>query len=68
MEKSRNFQIDYVGRTNLCKHCTVTDHARGIMKLGISQRPHSPIAELSLPLEVVTISFAWKVRGSSEFT
>ena len=40
MEKSRNFQIVYVGRTNLCKHCT-TDHARGIMKLGISQRPHS---------------------------
>ena len=56
-EKSRNFQIVYVGRTNLCKHCT-TDLARGIMKLGISQRPHSPIAELSLPLEVVTISSA----------
>ena len=32
MEKSRNFQIAYVGCTNLCKHCT-TDHARGIMKL-----------------------------------
>ena len=31
MEKSRNFQIVYVGRTNLCKHCT-TDQARGIMK------------------------------------
>ena len=48
MEKSRNFQIVYVARTNLCKHCT-TAHVRG--KLGISLRPHSPIAELSLPLE-----------------
>ena len=61
MEKSRNFQIVYVGRTNLCKHCT-TDHVRGIMKLGISQRPYSPIAELSLPLEVVMISSAWRVQ------
>ena len=58
MEKSRNFQIVYVGRTNLCKHCT-TDHAIGIMKL--SQRPHSPIAELSLRL-VVTTSSAWRVQ------
>ena len=31
-----------------------------IMKLGISRPPHSPIAELSLPLEVVTISSARK--------
>ena len=31
MEKSRNFQIVYAGRTNLSKHCT-TDLARGIMK------------------------------------
>ena len=46
MEKSRNFQIVYVGHTNHCKHCT-TDHVKGIMKLRISQRPHSPIAELS---------------------
>ena len=53
MEKSRNFQIVYVGRTN---------HARGMMKLGISQQPHSPIAELSLPPEVVTISSAWRVQ------
>ena len=58
MENSRNFHIVYVGRTNLCKHCT-TNHARGIRKLGISQPPHSPIAELWLPLEVVTISSAW---------
>ena len=29
-----------------------------IMKLGIPRPPHSPIAELSLPLEVVTISSA----------
>ena len=56
MEKSRNFQIVYAGRTNLCKHLN-TDHARGIMKLGVSQPPHSPIVKLSLPLEVVTISY-----------
>ena len=43
MEKSRNSQIVYVGHTDLSKHCK-TDHARGIMKLGISQWPHSPIA------------------------
>ena len=57
MEKSRNVQIVglYMGRTNLCKHCT-TDHARGMMKLGIPQQPHSPIAEL------VTISSAWRVQ------
>ena len=61
MENSRNFQIVYVGHTNLCKHCT-TDHARGFMKLGISQSPHSPFAELSLPLEVVMISSAWRVQ------
>ena len=70
MEKSRNFQIFYVGCTNLCKYCTTT-HARGILNLGISQRPHSPIAELSLPLGVVTVSFTWRVQpllGSSEFT
>ena len=70
LEKSRNFQIVYVGHTNLCKRCT-TDHARGIMKLGVSHSPHSPIAELSLPLEVVMISSAWRVQpllGSSEFT
>ena len=66
MEKSRNCQIVYVGRTHLCKHCT-TDHVRGIMKLGISQPPLSPIAVLSFPLEVVTISSAWRVPGSSEF-
>ena len=39
MEESRNVQIVYAGRTNLCKRCT-TDHARGIMKLGISQQSH----------------------------
>ena len=61
MEKSGNFQIVYVGRTNLCTRCT-TDHARGIMNRGISQPPHSPIAELSPPLEVVTISSAWRVQ------
>ena len=32
------------------------------MKLGISQPPHSPIAELSLLVEVVPISSAWRVR------
>ena len=65
MEKSRNFQIVYVGHTNLCKHRT-TDHARGIiMKLWIPQPPHSPIAELLLPLEVVTISSAWKLESAA---
>ena len=53
MEKLNNFQIVYVGHTNLCKLCT-TDHIMahgtcGILKLGISQRPHSPIAEPGLP-------------------
>ena len=33
-----------------------------IMKLGIPWPPHSPTAELSLPLEVVTISSAWRVQ------
>ena len=61
MEISRNFQIVYVGCTDLCKHC-ITDHATGIMQLGISEPPHSPIAELSLLLEVGTISSAWRVQ------
>ena len=56
-EKTRTFQIVYVGRTNLCKHCT-TNH----LKLGIPRPPHSPIAELSLLLEVVMISSAWRVH------
>ena len=70
MEKSKNFQVVYAGCTNLCKHCT-TDHARGIMKLGIFQRPHSTNAALSLPLEVIMISSAWRVQpllGSCGFT
>ena len=32
------------------------------MKLGIPQPRHSPIAEMSFPLEVVTISSAWRVQ------
>ena len=48
-------------QTHLCKHF-ITDHARGIMKLGISQRPHSLIAELLLPLKMVPISSAWRVQ------
>ena len=69
-EKTRKFKIVYVGGTNLCKHCTA-DHSRDIMKRGIPRPPDSPIAELSLPLEVVTISSAWRVQPllwSSEFT
>ena len=46
-EKIRKFQISYMGRT---------------MKLRIPQPPHSPIAELSLLLEVVMISSAWRVQ------
>ena len=45
MEKTRKVQIVYPARTNLCKHCT-TDLTRGIMKLGIFQPPHYPIAEV----------------------
>ena len=63
-KKTRKFQIVYVGCTHLCKHCT-TDHARGIMKVEFSQPLHSPIAELSLPLEVVTISSACRVHVNS---
>ena len=44
-EKTQKFQIVSAGRTNLCKHCTI-DLARVIMKLGISQPPHYPIAEV----------------------
>ena len=66
--KSRNFQIVYAGRTNLCKHCT-TDHVRGMMKQWGSPSTLShcrgPIS-LSLPLagsnEIVTISSAWRVQ------
>ena len=32
------------------------------MKLEIPRPPHSPIAEPSLPLEVLTISSAWRVQ------
>ena len=42
MEKSRNFQIVYVGRTNLCKHCTI-EYVKGNMKLGISKSPQLSI-------------------------
>ena len=38
MEKSRNFQIIYIGRTNLSKQ---TD--RPLTKLGFPQQPHYPI-------------------------
>ena len=38
MEKSRNFQIDYAGCTNLSKQ---TD--RPLTKLGFPQPPHYPI-------------------------
>ena len=60
-EKTRKFEIVYVGCTNLCKHCT-SDHAIDIMKLEIPRPPHSPTEKLSLPLEVVRISSAWRVQ------
>ena len=43
--KHSQLKAVYAGRTDLCKHCT-TDLARGIMKLGIPQLPHYPIAEV----------------------
>ena len=43
-------------------HTFVNIEQLTIMKLDIPRPPHSPTAELSLPLEVATISSAWRVQ------